>query len=311
MTSNCTFGGKRFLVVTLGVTLGGCLLIGLINWRINFYGVFGDVRGERRVIVGNEHQTRYLHSFNYIPSNFDALLVGSSIASNFDPSLVRGVRMYNAAISGGNITQERLIAEQALQRGHFKLLVICINPYMVLSHGRKTGGMESRDRWSAFGSADLISSYLGAVAIRFGLMPNRFTADGMQNIEAAGLPAPAKAQRTGSSQSAVADKAFALDAVALAELSQLIRLGHDVGARVVGVFPPVYLPRYRERRRAYAEFEVRIREIFPPGDQVIDLNDGSFDELTSAPEHFLDGVHLRKEGARKTMKLIDRSLASL
>lgn len=307
MTSSNAFGGKRFIVVTLGVTLGTCLLIALINWRINFYGVFGDVRGQSRVIVANEHQTRYLYSFNYIPTNFNALLVGSSIASNLDPSLIHGVRMYNAAIAGGNITQERLIAEHALQRGHFKLLVICINPYLVLTHGRKTGGMEARDEWAALGSADLISSYLGAAVIHFGLMKNRFTADGMQHLEAAGLPPPAK-QPVGSEPS-VADEPFALDPIALAELSQLIQLGHEVGASVVGVFTPVYLPQYRARLKGYADFEARIREILPPGDRLINLNDGSFEELTRRPEYFLDRVHLRSEGARETMRAIDRSLA--
>jgi hypothetical protein len=304
--------GKRFVIYTLLLTSTACIVISAINWYINFYGIFGNVRGQSRIVTASERQTKYLYSFNYIPDNFDALLVGSSIAGNLDTSRVHGVHMYNAALSGGNITEEKLIAENALHRGHFSRVVFCLNPYLVATHGRKAGGMENRDVWATLGSTELFSSYIGAIMIRLGLIQGRFTADGKQDFEVLhrqekildNLGGRKDAAKPVASQKAE----FKLDKTALEELSALAELARSQGASIVWMFAPVYLPEYQAQRSGYEKFENRIRRISKPGELIINMNDGSFNALTSQSRSFSDGVHLSNDGALATVDALDRAL---
>jgi hypothetical protein len=305
-------GGRRFVARTLILVVSIAAVVATLNWRINMYGVFGDAQGESRTVIGNERQTKYLFSYNYIPANFDALLVGSSIASNIDTSKIHGVRMYNTALSGGNITEERLIAENALRRGHFRLLVVCLNPYLVLTHGRKAGGMSPGDFWGALGSTDLMSTYLGSIVIRRGWAHQRFTADGMQDILDFQRPveplksAPNEAVPT--INAAIDRSKFVLDGTALSELAELVQVARARDAAVVWVFAPVYLPTYTMRRVGYQDFENRIRTIAKTGERVIDFNDGSFTGLTAQPNSFSDGVHLSNDAALEVARTLDQSL---
>ena len=288
-------------------------VVAAINWRTNAYGVFGDSVGQSRPVIANERQTKYLFSFNYIPRNFDSLLVGSSIASNIDTSKIHGMRMYNAALSGGNITEESLIAENALRLGHLRFLVACLNPYLVQTHGRKAGGMSPRDFWGALGSTDLMSSYLGALAIRWGLAHQRFTAEGRQDMldfeqppaDAEGGPKAARAP--GSFTREMSE--FPLDAIAMEQLAELAQLARARGAAVVWVLAPVYSPTYQMRRLAYRKFEDRIRALAQPGELIIDFNDGSFAALTTQANSFADGVHLSNGASLEVVRALDQFLA--
>jgi hypothetical protein len=317
VTSNATDapGGRRFVVSTLVLAAAVGAVLTAINWRINAYGVFGDPPGESRTVISNERQTKYLFSFNYIPGNFDALLVGSSIASNIDTSKIHGMRMYNAALSGGNITEESLIAENALRRGHLRFLVAFLNPYLVQTNGRKAGGMSPRDFWGALGSTDLMSSYLGGLAIRTGLVHQRFTAEGMQDISDLQRP-PADVEGALNAARAPGNAAqeiseFALDATALEQLAELAQLARARGAAVIWVFAPVYSPTYDMRRPAYRKFEDRIRALAKPGELIINFNDGSFAALTTRANSFLDGVHLSNGAALEVARTLDQFLAAL
>lgn len=316
MTSNATDapGGRRFIVGTLFLAAVVVAVAAAINWRINAYGVFGHPVGESLPVITNERQTKYLFSFNYIPGSFDALLVGSSIAGNLDTSKVHGMRLYNAALSGGNITEESLIADNALRRGHLRFLVAFLNPYLVLTHGRKAGGMSPRDFWGALGSTDLMSSYLGALAIRLGLAHQRFTAEGMQDAwetqappaDGEGAPNPA---RTPDNATPGISR-FALDPTAMEQLAELVQLARAQGAAVVWVFAPVYSPTYNVRRLAYRDFEERIHSLARPGESILDFNDGSFAALTTHADAFSDGVHLSNAAALDVARSLDQFLAT-
>jgi hypothetical protein len=290
------------VAATLALTLALGAAIAAVDWRVDFYGLFGDARGRSLAVVANERQTKYLLAMSYIPANFDALLVGSSIAGNLDPAEIHGWRMYNAAMAGANITEERLIAENVLRRGHVRLVLVCVNAYLLFSHGRKAGGMEPRDVWSALGSTELVDAYLAALATRLGLAPVRFTPAGAQDLEAPGVVGAA-------APGSIRRREDDLDEEALAELDQLLRLARAHGAAVVGFLPPVYAPTLAERRAEHEAFVARVRAHFALGEPILDLNDGALDALAGDPASFIDGVHLRNAAARTVMRELDRRLA--
>jgi hypothetical protein len=230
--------------------------------------------------------------------------VGSSVVANIDTAQIHGMRMYNASLSGGNITEENLIAENALRRGHIRLLVICLNPYLVLTHGRKAGGMSPRDFWGALGSTDLISYYVGAFRVQRGLTQERVTPEGVDIFKYPPRDA-------GSAQNAVGVPQFALDATAVDELAELARIARAQGTTLVWVYPPVYMPTYNARRTAYRNFEERMRRIAQPGELTINFNEGSFTALTAQPGNFADGVHLTNAAALEVSHILDQRLNPL
>ena len=111
-----------------------------MNYRINIYGVFGNTAGKKLVVYDNERTTKYLFSYNYIPGNFDGLLVGTSISDeNWDTSHIAGMRVYNASINGGNISEEDLLLSNVLRRGHPRLIMFVIHPYLTESSDANPG----------------------------------------------------------------------------------------------------------------------------------------------------------------------------
>jgi len=67
-----------------------------LNYRINAFGLFGDVRGKvYRSYLNQDREAKYLYSLNYIPSNFNGILVGSSISGNWDTGGIQSARTYN------------------------------------------------------------------------------------------------------------------------------------------------------------------------------------------------------------------------
>ena len=70
---------RPWVFATLTLTLVVASALAGANRLVNRYGVFGDVRGRQLVVGENDRTTKYLFARNYIPSNFDGLLLGSSI----------------------------------------------------------------------------------------------------------------------------------------------------------------------------------------------------------------------------------------
>jgi len=73
-----------------------------VNVYMNGYGLFGDVKEKFITLWHNERTSKYLFSFNYIPSNFEGMLIGSSVSDNLNTKKISKFKVYNASINGGN-----------------------------------------------------------------------------------------------------------------------------------------------------------------------------------------------------------------
>lgn len=298
---------ERFVLVTLALAAFLASAIAVVNARVDFYGVFGG-RGQERTVVSNERFTKYVHAFRYIPENFDALLIGSSISEDLDTSQIHGHRMYNASIPSASITEEALIADLALERGRFGLVVVCFDPNLFISHGRKAGGMSPGDYYSSLGSMQLFRDYVGAAGIRFGVLPNRFTPFGVKYREQPKVPIDGDAL-IAVDQKKLGPAGFQVDPEAVTEFAALLSRVRAHGARIVAYFPPVYAPRYAALH--YDVFEAPARSLLLPGDRLLDFNDGSFAEVVRDKKSFVDGVHLSNAVSTLVAKELDHAINEL
>ena len=121
---------KQFLAFfSIGLAAAAAVIVPF-NMHEDVYGLFRTARGRRLSIYGEERVAKYLHSFRYIPENFDGVLLGSSVTDNFDTRRFPGYRIYNASIDGGNVEDLTPIADNVFRRGALKLTILCIHRYL-------------------------------------------------------------------------------------------------------------------------------------------------------------------------------------
>jgi len=283
-----------------------------VNWRINFYGLYGNVAGQVRVVSANERWTKYLYTFNQIPANYDSLLAGSSLSANLETAKVRGLSLYNLSTSGSNIHEQAELVSNAIGRGSFKLLVVTLYPYILKDHVAKGGQLTAQDYWSGLGSVPLIEDYLVWGATRAHVFRGRFTASGAQNLDISGnQPVDADVAFRRELDSLGTAMRFAIDPVAVGELRMMIAQARAAGLRIVVYLPPIYRPRFATFHEAYADFYARTLPLFAAQDTVVDFNDGTFQAFTANPRNFFDGVHYNQIGAGMVSEEFARRLEAV
>lgn len=278
-----------------------------VNFAIDFYGLFRDSSHRSIRLYANERTGKYLLGFRYIPQNFDGVVIGTSVSQNWDVPRVGSIRVYNASVSGANISEEKLIADNAFARGHMRLAIFCLSPYMTLSHGRKTAYMTPSEVWGALGSIQLLRDYTGATLARLrGTAPST-SEDGAGRIDVEGGDQEERWRGVRNKSEAPIEE-FKVDEQAVREYAELLRTAQAHGARVVAFTAPVYGPAYDAQRKAYEAYLVRMRRLFAPQDLIIDFNAPRYAAYTHDPATFIDGTHLSPKGAAYFSQELTRRL---
>src|SRR4051794_16661161 len=84
------------------------------NAALDPYGLFRNTRSRKLLPYGDSRIAKYLLSARYVPENFNALLIGTSVSANWNLSGVEKLRIYNESVTAGTIVEEEAIAQQAL-----------------------------------------------------------------------------------------------------------------------------------------------------------------------------------------------------
>lgn len=293
MTSSAS---GKWCMSFVGIVLFITCAIAAANYSMDIYGLFRDVKGNKIKIYGNDRPWKFLLSYRYIPANFDGILIGSSLSETWDVSRIEGARVYNASISGGNISEEKLIADNVFSQGKMKLVIFCIHPYLTASHGRKTGYMNKREYWGALGSIELPRVYAKLIGARLGLLTAKVDENGMSR-EFGPVVVP---QKSGEDSTATKNHtAFkvAVDEIAFTEYKQLVQNARAQGAKVVAFIPPIYEGVYAAQKTKYDTYFARVSALFQPNEKVINFNLPIYASYTREPTNFYDGAHLTAKAA--------------
>jgi len=258
-----------------------------LNYRINAFGVFGDVHGKTyRSYLNQDREAKYLYSLNYIPSNFDGVLVGSSISGNWDTGKIQAARTYNLSIVDATMTEEKILADNILAKGKVRLVLFCVYPRMVHTHGRRTAYMQHKDYWTALGSEQLLKEYKNHILAREGHLRPFFDEFGVLDLS--------NLERNADQMKAVYRRyhrdPIVIDETAFGEYAALVEEARARGARVVAFIPPHFVDVWNTPD--YADFLARMNALFRPDELLIDFNERQYDKFRSNPENFYDGVHI-------------------
>lgn len=303
---------KTFFIQTIGISLIVVTIVILVNIRLNDYGLFGDMTGRKLKIysyLGSERLSKYLFSYNYIPSNFEGILIGSSLSDNLDTRLIENFKIYNGSLIGGNISELRLIMESLLNHNrHVKFMVICLEPYITKDSGKKTSYINPREYWGSLGSLDTLKLYVSKFLVHTGVLPDYCNEYGCYNfyVDKMGIDSKRAIQET--AKNTVTKKPIEIDGTALKELRELIENTRRHGLRIFAYYHPHPYEIYAVKKDAFEEYEKVMNSLFSSEDFVWNFNDDSYKTFTKDYTNFCDSDHLSERGAHYLLEIIEKNI---
>jgi len=293
MTSSIS--SKKWLVLFSVILVSLTASLGTVNYFIDYYGLFRDVEGKKLMPYDNFRLAKYLYSYNYIPVNFDGILLGPSASMNFDSSKIVNRNVYNFSVDGGNISEQKLFADMALSKGQFSLVVLTIHPYMIKDFGPKTPHMVPREYYGALGNVQLLKEYFHWAAARLDLYHHYYKVDehGVFDYE---YPISVVTEFQ-SNPGPYEVPSYIVDERALDEYKQLVHAARSHGAKLVGLIPPMYSEAYITYKDDYDNYFQLISELFLPDETIINFNLPLYSKYTDDVSNFQDISHLSRKGA--------------
>jgi hypothetical protein len=290
---------RRWIFVSLTLLFVLAAVVCVVNLIADPFGVFRSTRGRSLSVYENERTAKFLLNQKYVPENFDALLIGSSISANWRTSMIHNARVYNESIDGGNAAEEQLLVSQALPAGHFRYALLVIAPFLTHSHQFNEGGMGRPTRREALGSINVLREEMNATAVHLGLQQREFFADGSKTLHTprrgiGGFPM----------------ETFVIDPEALADYKQLIHDLRSRGIAIIFVQPPFYEPIYQSIR-ATMDVYLRTTGLLNADDVMIDFNGPKYKAFRADRSNFDDGIHLSAAAAVQLSKALDSEIHAL
>jgi hypothetical protein len=259
------------------------------NYYLDFYGMYRDSKGRELRVYTNDRLSKYLLSLNYIPSNFDGLLIGSSATESYDLTKIDNVRVYNVSVSAGNATEEKIIADNVFSVAPMKIVIFSMNPYLTSRHGTLTNSMLPREKWrTLFSTQALITEAAALLYSLFGIGSST-DAWGKKRLPIDSNPENQWPDLNHSVYLRTNEDAFD-------EYENLIKTARLQGARVIGFNPPMYSKKYHLEKDLYDSYTRRVSSIFMPNEQIIDFMVSKYDTYNNNPLYFTDGYHLSADG---------------
>lgn len=307
MTSNSFL--KRYVIISLSITI----VIAGINYYIDIFGLFRGKK-DRKVYI-NERTSKYLFSMRYIPENFDGFIIGPSLSANLNPEGIKDFKIYNASIMGANISELDYLINNIADKGHMKFAIVCLSPYLTKDHGKKAATIDPIEYYGAFGSTNLLKTYLLYFVRKYNLAPNRYSPNthnvvGWDNFELEMNNLSAKDTILAKAARNDFDHAI-IDTVAYRELGQTLEKLRSKNIQVIGYYTPVPYQLYTLGKDEYHDFENQVNKFFTPKDVLINLNDEKYKAANEDFSMFIDHGHLSAKGQFYVLHSLDSTLRQL
>ena len=300
---------KKFLITSVIIYLGLFFATVTINYYLDDFGLFRS-HSERR-IWAREKTSKYLMSYKYIPDNFDAVLVGSSVSANLDTRKITSYKMYNLSMNSGNITELKYPLEVLAESGKIKAVVFCLYDYTTKNSGVKGNQIDKKEYWGSLFS-DIPFDVL-KYKIKFKLLKRGFdvfhkSGNGFNNFNIT----KKNIRFSDVAESYMKDprEVLFIDPAAYEEFKLTVSLLKQNNIRIYGYFYPIYKEWFSvfERNGQWAEYKSKIMDVFEPETDVVwDMNSEEYDYFTESEEFYSDG-HLSDKGAEELIKVIDDQL---
>ena len=288
---------SRWLAATLGLLALLVLVDVGISWWMDPFGVWRNAAGRHLLASEDERRAKALLNEDYVPENFDALIIGSSASMSWRPDLLTGYKFYDESVEGANASELRAIVEPALKKGHFKVALMVAHPLITSFHDLGDG-LGQVSRREALGSISSIKLEWEMIEERRHPHAELRSADGrrVKNIHTQPWPGDVYARYN-------VDK----DPVALEDYRGLVEDLGAHGVKVIYVTYPLYAPFYAVNAEVLAAYSKEIAEMMPAG-PMIDFNTPEFAEFRGDATNYVDKIHLSAAGSEKLTRIINERM---
>lgn len=294
---------SAWLAKAVGFTLLLLTAVAATNAAIDTYGVFRSPAGRHLPGYGDDRVAKYLLSERYVPTRFNALLIGSSVSANWDSSQINAFKVYNESMNGGNIVEEKTIADRALASSRIKLVILIVHPFLTSAHNFETVHVTPRENLEALGSQNLLNAYKDKLRSYFGKNAQTFDENGVLVFSDTSREMNAVLKRVMDPLSG-----FKVDPVALQANEGLIAELHAAHIPILFVIPAISEPLLLSRAAQLASYSRLILGNKSESDEVIDFTSHDFQAFREDGKNFSDGVHLTTLGARHIVAFINQRL---
>ncbi len=291
---------KKFFARSLLFSTATIVVLIVINFQIDLYGLFHSTKGKSISIFDDERGSKYLLAHRYVPENFDSYILGPSLSANINPKEIPGFKMYNLSMMGANITEQKAVLEKALEHSTPKLIILCLHPYLTADQGMKTESISQQYFYGALGSVSLYKAYAFALIRNLNLMPAKFPGDqfndyGYNNYNKfmQQMPVRDKIKQQLERKDAVKT---AIDSVAWIEFNEVINECFDRKIQIVAYFHPLPFPLYDKYREPLTHYKETMENALSGKAIVMDFNTSNYEFFTKDFSNYIDHGHLSEKG---------------
>jgi hypothetical protein len=292
---------QRWFLITLAAIVVIATAAIAINISFDIYGVFRDAHGRRLGAFGDDRVAKYLLSRRYVPANFNAVLVGTSVSANWNTGKISALRVYNESMSAANIVEEKALVENALSQPGIQVALLIVHPYLTNSHRFATIQPSYREMVGALGSLTLWDAY----KVRYGLGGPREPYD-EYGTDDFGSP---KKLNPLLQRMMDPHTDFEVDPLAMLAYKDLIKELRRHNVELIYIVPPVsetlFFPKHDAFLRYFRQFQAVIQDNDMP--MLIDFTADEFSRFRN-PKNFSDGVHLHPEATDSVVSTLDTRL---
>jgi hypothetical protein len=268
----------------------------------DIYGLFRNVEDRKIPVHHAERISKYLLTYQYIPRNFNIVILGTSLSDNIDFTSVNesvaGLKVYNASIMGANISELTPLAVNLIRNG-VKKYVICLSPYLTKNSGAKEVTLDKKLFYGALGSKNLYETYAVGLIRHFNLLPGKFPKN---QISPSGVNDYGKLFAVGDVRKRINREVLEnndpihIDSNALESLKELVTLLKNNDAEVLYYFHPVPYDVLLSREEQFLGFQRIIRVIIGKENKILEFNTLDFKTFTQDDSNYIDHAHLSKKG---------------
>ncbi|MBI0399108.1 MAG: hypothetical protein GYB55_07285 [Cytophagales bacterium] len=167
---------KKYLQVLILCFAAAMLGFGLINVFLDVFGLFGFKNKDQVRVYGEERFSKYLMTFEFVPQNFEGMILGPSLSANLNPDHIQNKNYFNLSLMGARINNVLSLATNVIENnGNIKEAIVCIHPYVTSDTGTDASDFMNPDTyWKAFGSVNLLRVYGLGIIRNFNLWPNKY-----------------------------------------------------------------------------------------------------------------------------------------
>jgi len=163
------FTSFLFITAIFFILLTGIFFIVTINYLFDDYGLFNSKK-EKRIYM-DEKDSKYLLSLKYVPSNFDAILVGPSYSDHIETKNITAYDIYNLSIAGGNISELNYLIKNVYLKRDLKFVIFCLDPFLTKDYDLKSLQIIDNPRLTTLFSIKIIK--INLKKIYFYLFPDK------------------------------------------------------------------------------------------------------------------------------------------